>query len=231
MQKQLQEIHDYATANEMKVNQKKSKVMLFNTARKNDFTPTISINDERLEVVDEMKLLGVKVSDDLKGDSNTKYITTKAYSRLWMLRRLKTLGASKTELVDCYLKQTRSILENCTVVWQTGLSQMNKADIERVQKSACAIILGKQYVSYQAAFNNLVLERLESRRISLSSKFAKKALKSEKYASWFNPDSNLPNTRRQVKSVKEAQCRTRSLQKSALPYLTHLLNTDATNII
>ena len=163
-----------------------------------------------------------KVTDDLKWNANTKYITAKGYSRLWMLRRLKALGASKKELVDCYLKQTRSILEYCSVVWQAGLTQANRADLERVQKSACAIILGKEYVSYQTALDNLGLEKLEARRVSLSTKF-----KSKKNSNWFVPDSNPLNTRRKVQHVKEAQCRTRRFQNSALPYLTNLLKTDA----
>ena len=225
--KQLQDIQEYAKDNEMKVNQKKFKIMLFNTARKHDFTPTLKINDEQLEVVEEIKLLGVKVTDDLKCDANTKYITAKGYSRLWMLRRLKALGASKKELVDCYLKLTRSILEYCSVVWQAGLTQANRADLEIVQKSACAIILGKEYVGYQTALENLGLEKLEARRVSLSTKFAKKAFKSKKYSNWFVPDSNPLNTRRKVQHVKEAQCRTRRFQNSALPYLTKLLKTDA----
>ena len=143
-----------------------------------------------------------------------------------MLRRLKTLGASHTELVDCFIKQARSVLEYCAVVWHPGLSQENTSDIERVQKAACAIILGKQYTSYQSALTHLGLVRLDSRREALCRKFAKKSLKSTKYAGWFVKDLNLPNTRRDVKNVKEVQCRTSRLKKSALPYLTHILNID-----
>ena len=78
----------------MKINLKKTKVMLFNTGKKNDFTPTTNIAGELIEVVDEMKLLGVKISTDLKWNSNTKYITNKSYYRLWILRRLKIMGAN-----------------------------------------------------------------------------------------------------------------------------------------
>ena len=199
--------------------------MLFNTAKKNAFTPALKINNETLEVVEEMKLLGVKITTDLKWNSNTKYITTKTYARLWMMRRLKLLGASNSELVDCYTQQVRSLLEYCAVVWHAGLLQINSADIERVQKAACSIILGKQYNGYQGALSILGLDRLDTRREQLSSKFARKAFKSKKYTSWFVQDTNLSNTRREVKTVKEAKCRTKRLQKSALPYLTGILNT------
>ena len=45
-----------------------------------------------------------------------------------------------------------------------GLSQVNISDIERVQKSACAIILGKNCVGYQSALTSLGLDRLDARR-------------------------------------------------------------------
>ena len=94
VQKQMEELEEYALENEVKVNQKKSKVMLFNTAKKHDFIPALCIDNEALEVVEEIKLLQVKITNDLKWSSNTKYITSKVYSRLWMLRRIKLLGVS-----------------------------------------------------------------------------------------------------------------------------------------
>ena len=82
--------------------------------------------------------------------------------------------------------------------------------------------MGKQYTSYQSALAYLGLDRLDARRIALSSKFAKKALKSQKYPSWFVKDANVPNTRRERKYVKGAKYRTKRLHKSAFPYLTHI---------
>ena len=75
VQKQLEELEQYASDNEMRINIDKTKIMLFNTAKKNDFTPTLKINDKLIEVVDEIKLLGVKITSDLKWNENTKYIT------------------------------------------------------------------------------------------------------------------------------------------------------------
>ena len=44
----------------------KTKVMVFNTARTRDFTPTINIEGEQIERVDTLKLLGVKMTRDLR---------------------------------------------------------------------------------------------------------------------------------------------------------------------
>ena len=99
----------------MKINHNKSKVMIFNTARNYDVTPQLTLPDmgvgEYLEVVENFKLLGVVLRSDLKWYDKTSNVCKKGYLRLWILRRLKRLGATKHELLDIYYKQFRSVLE------------------------------------------------------------------------------------------------------------------------
>ena len=59
-------------------------------------------------------------------------MTQNAYKRLWMVKRLKSNGASLDDLVDVYVKQTRSILEFGAPVWNPNLTQNDVASIERV---------------------------------------------------------------------------------------------------
>ena len=60
----------------MVINKKKTKVIMFNQARDYDFPPEISVDaDENLEVVEELKLLGVLISSDLSWSANTDNIT------------------------------------------------------------------------------------------------------------------------------------------------------------
>ena len=75
--------------------------------------------------------------------------------------------------------------------------------LEIVQKSACAIIQGKNHVDNQSALAMLGLNRLDARRYILSLKFAKKANKSKKYSSCFVKDKKEPNTGKEVKTVKK----------------------------
>ena len=59
----------------MKINEQKSKVMIFNTAHIYDIEPRLSIHsDEYLEVVEKFKLLGVIVRSDMKWYENTGYV-------------------------------------------------------------------------------------------------------------------------------------------------------------
>ena len=85
--------------------------MLFNPTVKYDFIPDLTIDNINLESTDEMKLLGLKISNDLSWKSNTKYMISRAYKKLWIVKRLKNQGASISDLVDIYIKQVRSILE------------------------------------------------------------------------------------------------------------------------
>ena len=176
VQEQLTKLQQYATKNEMKINHDKSKVMLFNTAKRNDFTPKMTVEDTTLDVVEEMKLLGVQITADLKWHKNTQYITKKAFSRLWLMRRLNIFGANQSELLDVYIKQVRSVLEFAAVVWHAGLTQINTTDIERVQKRALAIILGPKYTSYENSLKTVNLESLKTRREKFSLSFARNTI-------------------------------------------------------
>ena len=66
-----------------------------------DVVPELSLNGrDNIDIVDEMKIVGFVMRSDMKTISNTNYLTTKAYKRMWLIRRLKTLGASVSQLVD-----------------------------------------------------------------------------------------------------------------------------------
>ena len=70
----------------------------------------------------------------------------------------------------------------------------------------------------------LDIEKLSTRREVLCKKFALKALKSEKYSSWFVTEEKTYNTRRKVNKLKPTQTRTARFNKSTIPYLTNLIN-------
>ena len=77
--KSLKETKDYAIKHKMKTNYKKTKLMLFNPGTSRDFMPRINLgNEEELELVEEIKLLGVVVRSDLSWSSHTKYMVGNA---------------------------------------------------------------------------------------------------------------------------------------------------------
>ena len=109
----------------------------------------------------------------------------------------------------------------------------NSKSIERVQRSALAIILSPDYRSYDEALAKTDLERLDKRRITLSLNFAKKAAKHPEHSKWFSKqdvDTNM-QTRSVKPSYKPVQARTNRLLKSPISYFTQLLNIDAAKSI
>ena len=119
----LNDTEQFTKDNLMKINPKKSQVMLFNKSRNWDFPPEVSFSDNNLlESVPEMKLVGVVVSSDLRWGKNTQYICDKATQRLWTLKRMKLLNLDEDILLDTYTKEIRSILELAVPVWHSGLT-------------------------------------------------------------------------------------------------------------
>ena len=169
----------------MKLNKDKTNLMLLNICKNWDFLPEITFDGQEIKLVEETKLLGVHIRSDLKWTSNTANMVAKGYKRIWILRRLKKLGATEKELKDVYIKQIRIILEYAVPVWNSSITKIENTDIERVQKVALHVILGMNYTNYPLALEKLELETLEARREKLCMKFAIKSSKNIKHKNWF----------------------------------------------
>ena len=141
-----------------------------------------------------------------------------------ILRRLKNLGAQEVDLLEVYTKQIRCVLELAVPAWQPSITQEERINIERVQKSACHIILGDTYHSYENALQHLGLDNLETRRTKLSYKFALKSEKHEKFKFWFKPIKKSINTRMEPNKCQDVRAKHSRLFNSPISYLTRLLN-------
>ena len=140
-QEKVDEIVKFANENELVINHSKSKVILFNQAHKFDFLPKVKLVENRyLEVVEEVKLLGVTVSSNLKWHAHVADVCKRAHAKLWLIRRLINLNATTEILLDLYYKQVRSLMEYAAPLWSPGLTESDKEELERVQKSAFSII-------------------------------------------------------------------------------------------
>ena len=130
----------------MKINNSKSKVMIFNKSKKYDFQPEFSFsNGENLECIEETKLLGIILSSDLSWGLNTKAIVKKAMSKMWLIRRLKSVKLDSKTILDYYCKEVRPLAEHGVAIWNSALTRSQTLELEKIQKVAIKIILGDQY--------------------------------------------------------------------------------------
>ena len=221
-QTKVKEIVDYANTNGMKINSTKSKVMIFNRSKKFDFMPEIEFSEGQVgEVVEEMKLLGVHITSNLKWHTHVANICKRANTKLWLLRRLKKLGADNEILLDLYNKQIRSIVEYALPVWGPGITKHDCNQIERIQKCAYAIIFG--YIDYDIVLAKYGLKSLEERRLEAVTKFALKSSKHPVFSKWFNLKSSKIKTRSKA-IYSEIPFRTNQWGNSPIPMMTRLLN-------
>ena len=221
----MDDLEEFTKSNNMKINHSKSKVMQFRRSNKCEFPIKVSFeNEPPLEEIDSTKLLGIMISNDLKWENNTKFICSKARKKIYLLRNMKKSGLTKTQLIDAYKKEIRSILELAVPVWGSGLTLDQSVKIERVQKSSLAAIFGEEYNSYEEALKMAKLERLSKRRNDISLRFIQKNMKSKFPLLEFQ--NKCYNTRSDKMAVKEFQCRTSSYFNSSLPYLARQYNAN-----
>ena len=130
---------------------------------------------------------------------------------------------SKIKII--YKMFIRSIMENSAVVWHSSLSENNRNDLERVQKSAVKIILDEKELDYDEALSKLNLDRLDKRREKFCLSFAKKCLKIEKVKTLFPMnDSERIHETRNFEKFKVNHFYTERYKRSAIPFLQNLLN-------
>ena len=138
----------------MKINERKTKIAVFNPHRNYNFLPKISLSkgEDPIEIVEQYKLLGQIIRTDLKTISNTEYICGKAFKRLWIVRRLKELGCETGDLLDVMRQQVISMLEQAVPYWGPLITKRERNMIERVFKTGLHIIYQEQYKTFTNAF-------------------------------------------------------------------------------
>ena len=201
--------------------------MVFNFSNNYQFTPKLNLKGESLEVIEKTKLLGTIFTNDLKWDENTADLVRRANGRMQMLRKAASFGASVEDLKEIYVLFIRSILEQSAVVWHSSLTVENIESLERVQKSAVRIILGRSSINYEESLIKLGMEYLESRRDSLCLGFAQKCVKNPKLSHLFpeNKSNHKMKLRKSEKYFVQFS-HTERLQRSPIIHMQNLLNED-----
>ena len=142
-----------------------------------------------------------------------------------MLHKASKFTNNTRDLKQIYMLQIRSKLDQSAVLWHSSLTQKNRDDLERVQKSAVKCILGSSYQSYEDGLENLGLETLEKRRDQMCMKFAKQCLKLEKMKKFFVKNESAHSMlKRDSNAFKVVRAQTERLRKSAIPFMVRQLN-------
>ncbi len=64
---------------------------------------------------------------------------------MWVVRRLKSMGASETDLLKVLRAQVLSVLQFATPAWSTLLTVLESARIESVLKTGLFLVYGDRH--------------------------------------------------------------------------------------
>ena len=223
-QEYLDNIEAWTQKNKMKLNENKTKVMMFNYSHNYKFATRLYLNNTILETVSETHVLGTIIRSDLSWCSNTQYLVQRGYARMAILRNLYQFNIPEQDLVQIYCLYIRSVLEYNSSVWFSSITEKENNDLERVQKCACRIILKEEYLDYRAALVRLNIQTLSERRKALAKTFALKCIKSEQFNNLFPLNNKQHINLRNPEKYSVNFSRTLRLCKSSIPAMQRLLN-------
>jgi len=102
-QKYLHIINDWTKNKKMKLNEKKTKNIIFNFSKKYQFSTNLKVNDKSIELVKETKLLGTYLTENLKWNKNCAEIIKKANKRMQLLSTAASFTENKNDLKKIYI--------------------------------------------------------------------------------------------------------------------------------
>ena len=104
------------------LNEDKCKEMRIQFTKSDSCQPSpITINDNELDTISEVKILGLTLRSDLKWNSHVNNIIKKASKRLYFLRQLKRANVRVAEMICFYCTCVRSLVEYASPVFHYGI--------------------------------------------------------------------------------------------------------------
>ena len=103
-QQYLDAICTWTDKQKMKLNIKKSNIMIFNPTQKFKFATRLKLNDVTLPIINKTKLLGTIITDDLKWNANTDELVKKGNQRMLLLRNQVEIKMEDEDKIEVRFK-------------------------------------------------------------------------------------------------------------------------------
>lgn len=144
-------------------NPNKTESMILTRKTNKPLHPPVIMQNQNIKQVDSHKHLGVVLESNCHWQKNIELITSKAWQRIHIMRKLKFLLDRKA-LETIYTAFIRPILEYADIVW-CNISKYQEDELEKIQLEAARIVTGTtKLVSLQNLYIETGWETLNSRR-------------------------------------------------------------------
>ena len=120
----------------------KSESLLVSRKTNRNVHPPLIMNTEYINEVQHHKHLGIFLSNDGTWHTHIKYIASKAWQKIYIMRKLKFL-LDRDSLSRIYISFTRPALEYVDIVWDNCTQyEIHVNSIEKIQLEAARIATG-----------------------------------------------------------------------------------------
>jgi hypothetical protein len=161
LQRDLTSLHTWSERWLLRFNLEKCKVLRLGAQQQQNHN--YQLNDSKLEQVNEIRDLGVKIDSQLKFQSHINEKIKKANSVMGCIRRTFThLDTDIFKLL--YTSHVRTHLEYANQIWYPILKKDIEA-VENIQRRATKTIPGIKHLSYRERLKKLHLPTLAFRRL------------------------------------------------------------------
>ena len=159
----LETIHRWAEKWLVKFNPSKSESLLVSRKNNRNMHPPLIMNAVTINEVQHHKHLGVILSNDGTWHEHINLITSKAWQKIYVMRKLKFM-LDRDSLNKIYISFVRPTLEYANIVWD-NCTQYETNAIERIQIEAARIVTGAtRLVSLDMLSKETGWESLRDRR-------------------------------------------------------------------
>ena len=145
MQQEINKILEWASKWKMKVNEDKTKAMVFSTST-NDlkWDPKFKAGLQAVKTVKENKFLGITVDNSLRFPAHITNVTSKSKKRINIIRCLssKDWGNCLETQRTLYIQYIRAVMEYASSSWTPWISNSNLLILQRLQNQALRSIAG-----------------------------------------------------------------------------------------
>ena len=141
IQSAIEGTFEWSGVNSMILNTDKTVLMNTKISNKISHNCDFLVNGVILTSSLETKLLGAIVNNKLNFSNHADFLVSKCNGRLFLMRKLNTLGPDSQGQKIVYVSNMRSLLVYGAPVWNTLLSDTCKRKLEGNQRSATRVIL------------------------------------------------------------------------------------------
>ena len=126
----------WCRVNNLVLNVDKTKEMIVDFRRPQSKHTPLCIGNREVERVNNIKFLGVQISDNLSWSKNTAGLVKRAQQRLYFLRKLRQASLPTITLTTFYRGAVESLLTYAISTWFPSCSAADKKALQRVVRSA-----------------------------------------------------------------------------------------------